>query len=752
MLIKVTFLTSDTIIYITKVVIIRYRFLKIMMGLLVLFLLIGAASAAEDNSTCLQSDGFDEIKDIIDNTPDNGEISLDEKEYCLDSDRTVKINKSLTFRGIENKTVIDGKGHCLSLDADEKEKPASNPGEIIIIWPDDGLKNTGKHIVFCNITFKNIRLETWHDMEFESCIFMNSTFESHELDNRFDGCIFDNSTVELEVVIGYDSTKIPRVSNGITGCIFTGSEIKTEAVYTPMYIHVVGGDFFRIYDSISITDTRFDKSRISAGTLNITIINAVFNSTDIEGHSNSIDIKNSEFYSQTIDWGICETRIENSSFNSTDMNLHASYFSIGSQTGLKNCTLNNAKIKVSPGFRSRKSQINITDCGLEDSVIDTTDTIINVKSSNLNRTELILFFSGLKISDSTLSNNGTLEDTIKTKLEDVKEETVDGKRRNVTVRYQVKTDYITVNTYFINETGKYEIKSEDISKNTLYSFSYVKQDIYYQNGMLTFVLKDEKGNPVCGEKIYVEIEDRYAYPTPTVTTDRNGIAKYRLNEIGNLKINAYYYSPGFNFDDICHEMTISMKVKSIVDDFKITKCGFDTNVYSAIGGYIKIKVKSKTSKDLSDIKFTIKIKNKKYHVKTDPAGIAYFDLPSKLKAGTYKAQIKVTYTKTSKTVKFKIKKAKTKVKAPKVTNKLKKSKYFKVTVKNMANKKAVSKTKVKIKVYTGKKHRTYTVKTDKKGTAKINTKNLKTGKHDVVITSGNKNYIISAKSRITIEK
>jgi DNA-binding Xre family transcriptional regulator len=73
-------------------------------------------------------------------------------------------------------------------------------------------------------------------------------------------------------------------------------------------------------------------------------------------------------------------------------------------------------------------------------------------------------------------------------------------------------------------------------------------------------------------------------------------------------------------------------------------------------------------------------------------------------------------------------------------------------LKNKATKKIISNVKVKIKVYSGKKYKTYTVKTNKKGIAKINTNKLKTGKHKVVISSKNSNYLISAKSMITIQK
>ena len=99
--------------------------------------------------------------------------------------------------------------------------------------------------------------------------------------------------------------------------------------------------------------------------------------------------------------------------------------------------------------------------------------------------------------------------------------------------------------------------------------------------------------------------------------------------------------------------------------------------------------------------------------------------------------------------KIKINKAKPSVSAPKLTVKYKKSKYFKVTVKY--NKKVLKNLKIKVKVYTGKKYKTYTLKTDKKGIAKINTKKLKKGTHKVLISSGNSNYYISKKSQIKIK-
>lgn len=99
----------------------------------------------------------------------------------------------------------------------------------------------------------------------------------------------------------------------------------------------------------------------------------------------------------------------------------------------------------------------------------------------------------------------------------------------------------------------------------------------------------------------------------------------------------------------------------------------------------------------------------------------------------------------------KIKKMPTIVKAPKISAKYKKTKYFKVSVKKKSNKKALKKIKLKLKVYTGQKYKIYTVKTNKKGVAKFNTKKLKKGIHKVEILTNNKIYEVNKKSLIKIK-
>ena len=191
----------------------------------------------------------------------------------------------------------------------------------------------------------------------------------------------------------------------------------------------------------------------------------------------------------------------------------------------------------------------------------------------------------------------------------------------------------------------------------------------------------------------------------------------------------------------------------ITDFITATTAKLTTTYNSGKTVWVKLTF-SKSKKPVKNtyVEIRIKEKNSDYDsycrdIRTNSKGIAYYKT-SNMNVGTYKVRFnyddgispQITTT-------VKITKAKTIIKAPKVTNKYKKSKYFQVTVKNKATKKAVKNTYVKVKI----DKKTYKIKTNSKGVAKFNTKKLKIGKHKVVISSGNSNYIMSAKSTITIK-
>lgn len=235
----------------------------------------------------------------------------------------------------------------------------------------------------------------------------------------------------------------------------------------------------------------------------------------------------------------------------------------------------------------------------------------------------------------------------------------------------------------------------------------------------------------------------------TVSTKSNKMDIYI--DVGSLNnVSSVYGSYGFK-DKINAEIQISPA--------SLTRT-YNSDEYLFIG-----VVNSRNAVDLPYAKIIVKIYTGKkyitYYLKPkyvldgDEVGLPFIKIDSRLSVGKHKVEIisngkyfsfkKYTTTLT-------VKKAKTIVKAHKVTFKYKKSKYFKATIKNKSTKKFINGVKVKVKVYTGKKYKSYILKTNKKGLIKLNTKKLKKGKHKVIITSANKNYSINAKSLIKIKR
>ncbi len=158
--------------------------------------------------------------------------------------------------------------------------------------------------------------------------------------------------------------------------------------------------------------------------------------------------------------------------------------------------------------------------------------------------------------------------------------------------------------------------------------------------------------------------------------------------------------------------------------------------------YFTVKLtNSKTKKGIGGVKLLLKVytgkKFKKVYVTTGSNGVAKYS-SSKLGVGTHKVKVSISSSQASasaKTSKIVIKKATTKTYAPSGIYVYKKSDKYYFGVENKNTGELIKGIKLKIKVYTGKKAKTYTVKTNKNGVASINTKNLKVGKHKVVVTT-----------------
>ena len=177
------------------------------------------------------------------------------------------------------------------------------------------------------------------------------------------------------------------------------------------------------------------------------------------------------------------------------------------------------------------------------------------------------------------------------------------------------------------------------------------------------------------------------------------------------------------------------------------------------GKYFQVKVVNDNGKAVSGLKLSLKVYTgssyKTVAVTTDANGIAKY-AASKLSIATHKVVINVdnsNYVVVKKSdSSIKVSKAATVVTAKKVTVKKGAKKYFTVTIKNKATKKVVKSLVLKIKVYTGKKYKTYKVKTNSKGIAKLSTRYLKKGTHKVVISTTSKYYTVKKSGKLIVVK
>lgn len=653
----------------------------------------------------------------------------------------VALNKSISIEGVHEKTIIDGNNTALYFDVAEENKSDSDGP--IVIRPIDffDLKNNGNHITFKNITFKDLNMISHHEMEFIDCKFIKTKFITKELNNTFLNCIFNESNVEFSV---YDIQY--KYDAKIINCTLYSSQITSQ---TYIAIELVGSDRIFYANSIELTNLNAFDSDILLNHYNVNVTNSKFNNTNLRGSSDRIDVFNSSFNHLTPTIYYSDINFEQTDIINSNAKFFAGYYARGCEVSLKNSFINSTTLELQPGFYSSRSKLKIDNSSLENSEIKSVKTDITINDSNFNKSGIELFYCTLDMNGTVFYSNGNLADTIKTKTEREDYIADDGNFTLKNVTCEIKTDYNVENSYLINGSGKYEINNGDINANTLYQLSYNLNIPYYINDNITFNVKDHNGNAVSDFRLFFKNpNDNF---TLMLITDENGNANYTLNRAGELNLTVYYERPGIDFYPQRTYLQVNLTVNPKVLDMKLIK-DFKSNTYSKINSFLKVKIISNCS-DLKDIIVTFKVYSGKkwivYAEKTASNGVAVFKIPAMLDAGVHKIQV-IADNKVMKTS-IKIDKARTIVKAPKVANKFKKSKYFKLTIKNKETKKLLSNVKVKIKVFTGKKFKTFTVETNKKGLAKINTKTLKAGKHKVIVSSGNNNYKISAKSLITIK-
>lgn len=341
---------------------------------------------------------------------------------------------------------------------------------------------------------------------------------------------------------------------------------------------------------------------------------------------------------------------------------------------------------------------------------------------------------------------------------------------------ETSAKYYTVRT---NENGTSEITVSDLfggnysvtistndsnvnnaSKNSTIVINKIKVKIntssktmYYNSGSTAkiTITNSKTGKAVAGVYVFVRLyTSSTKYNDYLFMTNSKGIVEFSapLN-VGKHKMIVATADNRYEGSTVTRTITVKSAPAKITAAKK--------TAYYKQGKYFVVKVtNTKNNKPIYNAKLNIRVfvtSTKYYNFNGRTGANGQIKLSMDLKPGTYNVVIidkdsnMVAKQATSKMV---IKKAPAKFSAPKVTAKKKANKYFKVKVINKKTKKIIPGVKVKVKVYTGKKSKTYTIKTNSKGIAKLSTKKLKVGKHKVVITSANK-YVKASKKTSSIK-
>lgn len=781
------------------------KFLGIL--IIILILSIGAVSASEVNSTDTLADMItvnesDNFQEIIDNAQENDIIEITNE---IEPYNVINIGKNLTLQGTNHKSIVDyasfniEKGDVTVKDLTFKKGMdryvimAKNDKLNLInctFLADAPIEFGGKTLTLTDCTIKN----TQHgvsvlkgDVEVSDCLFeniqvsslslyngnlilINSTFKNADTidqengqslirNNRFINGGFSLKNTQATVEGNIFNTYYPTIDNPskysfkdntllnstlfgenikeIANCEFISSGINAENCY------LIKDCVFRNFNSHEFTLIRFSKNlhltncSFINNTCNMMLTPVDCDDYQINGclfenntgyyliycqYFKKLQIENTKFYANSLSECLIEC-MESKNFNLVKCEFKNN---TAGQNLIKLKEIETVKINsnvISDNICPNTIHISFLDYHMElnEKITTSIEMTNNIIATNYNKKNNPSY---VYLSAKIASNAVNMKWGTKLNLKN--------------------------NFYGLNFVNFAEFKSLiPITFEALPSF---KQDFIspanlelYNKDTLRFV--DLNGNPLKMPEYSFSIKNKTSNEiivSNVLTKDGKGTFtnnnnitltnSFIINEGGKIvnrpKVSITITKKGSSYDDFSLQITLTYNNTPIANQ----NVAYYRYVYSKSGKLLD------TLED--DVKTN---QNGKFTFKFFPVnfeeGVDHYAFKVKF--------LSKDYALTQKTLKnIKIKKIKTTVKAPKVTNKFKKTNYFKVTVKNKRTNKAVKNTNVKVKI--GKK--TYNIKTNSNGMAKFNTKNLNVGKYNIVISSGNPKYSMSAKSTIKIRR
>ena len=304
----------------------------------------------------------------------------------------------------------------------------------------------------------------------------------------------------------------------------------------------------------------------------------------------------------------------------------------------------------------------------------------------------------------------------------------------------------------LNNTGVEEdnnlLDNNNFDVTTRHNTVLIVSDVSYKfnnlNKIISITLKDKNGSSVANKKISVIVDGVTYYGT----TNDNGVAtvKVSLSKAGTFSVTAKFDSD----DDFIASLGTG-KLTLTKDSTSLTSAG-KTYAVTATPKEITVTLRDASGNLVANRKITATVNGKTYTATTNSKGVATFKLTLKT-VKTFTVSIKFAgdsyYTASTKSIKVKVTKTKTKLTVPKKTYKRSaKVKKLTATLKDQFGK--VIKSKKVTFTVNGKK---YTAKTNKKGvaTVKVKLSRKKTYKFTVKFAGDKTYYAVKKTGKVVIK-
>ncbi|WP_296870198.1 Ig-like domain-containing protein [uncultured Methanobrevibacter sp.] len=292
------------------------------------------------------------------------------------------------------------------------------------------------------------------------------------------------------------------------------------------------------------------------------------------------------------------------------------------------------------------------------------------------------------------------------------------------------------------------IMDNEFEKITPHSTALTVSDASFKwnngNKIVSVTLKDINGNVIPNQSIVITVDGK----NYTGVTDAKGVAKIKvtISKVGAFDVVAYFSGEGEYIAS-----TSKGKLTLTKDSTSLTSAG-KTYAVTATSKSITLTLKDGNGNVIANRKVTATVNGKTYTATTNSKGVATFKLTLKT-VKTFTVSLKFAgdsyYTASTKSIKVKVTKTKTKLTVPKKTFKrAAKVKKITATLKDQTGK--VIKSKKVTFTVNGKK---YTAKTNKKGVATVKVKLSKKKTYKVTVKfAGDKTYYAVKKTGKVIIK